>query len=70
MHLFKLLSVLAFSSLAITCGLSHRALDNLAPQFAPIPASAAGLPLGSKGYAVESFGQGAYMVTEGSYQGK
>lgn len=36
--------------------------------FAPLPTTATGLTLGPGGYAVESFGQGAYMVTEGGYQ--
>jgi hypothetical protein len=39
------------------------------PQYAPVPASSAGLPLGPGGYAVQAFEHGACMVTEGAYQG-
>ena len=43
--------------------------DGLETKFAPITSGAVGLPLNAAGYAIESFGGGAYMVTEGNYQG-
>ncbi len=38
------------------------------PQYLPIPASALGPVIGPSGYYTESFGHGAYMVTDGTYQ--
>jgi hypothetical protein len=52
------------------CGLHHRSIEDIAPQYAPIPKSAEGLPHEPGSYAIESFGKGAYMVTEGAYQGR
>lgn len=53
-----------------SCGLHHRQISDAVAQYAPIPSEAASLPLNSDGYAIEAYGKGAYMVTEGSYQGK
>jgi len=61
------LSLLAAQALACGTGLHVRTSPD-APQYAPLPAGAAGLTL-VNGYAVQDFGQGAYMVTDGSYQG-
>lgn len=70
MRLLSLLSALLFATGALACGGLHvRAVDDAVPTFVPIPPSSASLPLGPGGYAVESYGKGAYMVTEGSYQG-
>jgi hypothetical protein len=70
MHFFSTLLALYLASQTLACGpeIHVRTLeDNV--QYAPIPASAAGIPLGPGGYGVQAFGKGAYMVTEGSYQG-
>lgn len=40
----------------------------LSTKFAPLSDGAAGVPLNADGYAIVSFGGGAYMVTEGIYQ--
>jgi len=42
--------------------------DGLHTKFLPLIPAAAGLPLNAAGYAVDDFGQGAYMVTDGTYQ--
>jgi glyoxylase-like metal-dependent hydrolase (beta-lactamase superfamily II) len=42
--------------------------DGLHEKFLPLTPAAAGLPLNAAGYAVDNFGQGAYMVTDGVYQ--
>ena len=42
--------------------------DGLHTTFAPLTSAAAGLPLNSAGYAMQNFGGGAYMVTDGAYQ--
>jgi glyoxylase-like metal-dependent hydrolase (beta-lactamase superfamily II) len=42
--------------------------DALHTKFLPLTAAAAGLPLNSAGYAIDNFGEGAYMVTDGTYQ--
>lgn len=57
-------SVLFFSSLAIQCSIQDEEND----VFLPLPATSKGLAIGPEGYAVESFGGGVYMVTDGSYQ--
>lgn len=69
MRLISSVSALSFAAVAWTCGLHGRDTFDTDPQFAPLPATAIGLPIDSKGYAVQDFGGGAYMVTEGSYQG-
>jgi len=63
------LALYLFASQTLACGpgLHRRAVED-APQYAPLPAGAAGIPL-VNGYGVQDFGQGAYMVTDGSYQG-
>ncbi|KAE9380157.1 Metallo-hydrolase/oxidoreductase [Stipitochalara longipes BDJ] len=69
MYFFStLLTLYLFASQTLGCGpgLHVRTSDD-APQYAPIPAGAGGIPL-VNGYGVQSFGQGAYMVTDGSYQ--
>jgi hypothetical protein len=60
----SLFSILLFTGVVLGCAVDRT------PQFAPIPASAGAANLGPDGYAVEQFGGGAYMVTEGSYQGQ
>ncbi|KAG4429912.1 hypothetical protein IFR05_014601 [Cadophora sp. M221] len=57
-----ILSAIIFATASLGCGIDR------APQFAPIPDSAKGLPIGIGGYGIESYGKGAYMVTEGNYQ--
>src|SRR5277367_2122469 len=42
--------------------------DGLHTKFLPLTPAAAGLPLNAAGYAVDNFGEGAYMVTDGAYQ--
>jgi glyoxylase-like metal-dependent hydrolase (beta-lactamase superfamily II) len=42
--------------------------DGLNEKFLPLTSAAAGLPLNAAGYAVDNFGEGAYMVTDGIYQ--
>jgi hypothetical protein len=53
----------------LSCGDHHVRSVDRSPQFAPLPATTTGLPLGTGGFAVQDFGKGAYMVTEGVYQG-
>ncbi|KAL2062872.1 hypothetical protein VTL71DRAFT_5944 [Oculimacula yallundae] len=63
MHLFSLLLSISFLVIgSVACGIDR------APQFAPIPDSAKGIAIGPGGYGIESYGKGAYMVTEGNYQ--
>lgn len=69
MYFFPALLALYLTSQTLACGSGiHVRAANDAPQYAPIPAEAAGIPL-VNGYGVEDYGNGAYMVTEGSYQG-
>ena len=67
---FSTLVVLYFASQTMACGpgIYIGTLEDDV-QYAPIPASAVGIPLGPGGYGVQAFEKGAYMVTEGSYQG-
>lgn len=72
MHLHSLLLCLfLFVTSIVACGLHeiHERTIDLDPQFAPIPPSAAGIPIGPGGYGIQHFGKGAYMVTDGNYQG-
>lgn len=55
-------------SLAIVPALTHSHDDETHAVFAPLPPTARSDPIGPSGWAVEDFGGGAYMVTEGSYQ--
>ena len=41
--------------------------DDLQHIYAPVPSSVLPIPLNSDGYAVQSFGGGAYLITDGSY---
>jgi glyoxylase-like metal-dependent hydrolase (beta-lactamase superfamily II) len=50
----------------VTAICSHE--EELAEVFAPLPATANSLTIGPTGWTVESFGSGAYMVTDGGYQ--
>ena len=65
---------IAFAFSAALCGLlsSSIAAQNTSaaavPTYLPIPSSAASVPLNAAGYALENFGNGAFMVTEGVYQ--
>ncbi|KAL7786439.1 Metallo-hydrolase/oxidoreductase [Trichoderma afarasin] len=43
-------------------------LGEVNPTYNPIPDFAIGLPLNTDGYRVESFGKGAYMITNNYYQ--
>ncbi|KAL8941815.1 MAG: hypothetical protein Q9216_002015 [Gyalolechia sp. 2 TL-2023] len=60
------------SCILILTALANAANDSIptfAPQYAPIPSAAAGPPVSNTtGYRIEDFGQGAYMVTDGTYQ--
>ena len=64
---FLTLTFVATQVLACGTGLHARSSGDT-PQYAPLPAGAAGIPL-VHGYGVQDFGKGAYMVTDGSYQG-
>ena len=69
MYFFSSLLALCFVCQILACGpgLHIRTLgDDKA--YAPIPEGAKGIPL-VNGYGVQAFGKGAYMVTDGSYQG-
>ena len=53
------------------CAVFSQALQlraEVVPQYLPIPASAAGNKIPASGYYIEDFGNGAYMVTDGTYQ--
>ncbi len=63
MRIPYILSAFIYAIVTTACGVDK------VPQFAPIPGTAAGLPIGPGGYGIESYGKGAYMVTEGNYQG-
>lgn len=58
----------AIISSSIAYGTTVQAPTRAVPTYLPIPSSAAGPPIPPVGYRVESFGKGAYMVTEGTYQ--
>ena len=64
MHPF--VSLLAFLGFAF-CG-NATADSDAVTTYAPVPPSAAGPKIPDSGYRVQSFGNGAYMVTEGLYQ--
>jgi len=70
MYFFSaLLTPFILASHALACGHAlHARTSDDAPQYASIPAGAAGISL-VNGYGVQAFGQGAYMVTNGIYQG-
>jgi hypothetical protein len=71
MHFFSSFLGLYIASQALACGpgLHVRTFDD-DRQYAPIPAGSKGIPINATtGYGVQAFGKGAYMVTEGSYQG-
>ncbi|KAF5697387.1 maltose fermentation regulatory MAL33, partial [Fusarium mundagurra] len=60
-------TILAFSSwTASAVAVSH--LWEKTEVWAPLPPLAQPDPIGPSGYAVEAFGHGAYMVTEGQYE--
>lgn len=66
MHLLlTLTAALCLFSQTLFSDCSHASAT--ATTFAPLPATAGGLPIGPSGYYVESYGDGAYMVTEGAY---
>lgn len=70
MHFFRTVFALYFAFQTLACGPGlHIRIPEDDRQYAPIPASAAGIPIAEAGYGVQAFGKGAYMVTEGSYQG-
>jgi glyoxylase-like metal-dependent hydrolase (beta-lactamase superfamily II) len=62
----NLLSLLASAFLFIS--LSIQCASDLHGVFLPVPATSTGLALNAQGYAIENFGKGVYMVTDGSYQ--
>lgn len=66
------LSLLSTASALFTTALSHHGghfiRSDDAPQYAPVPATAIGPVIPSTGYLVQSFGEGAYVVLDGSYQ--
>ncbi|RFU78698.1 beta-lactamase domain-containing [Trichoderma arundinaceum] len=45
-----------------------RAHSDCVTTYAPLPSTAAGPPVNSQGFRVQSFGGGAYMLTDGTYQ--
>jgi hypothetical protein len=69
MYFFSSLLALYFACQSLACGpgLHIRTLDD-DKAYAPIPAGSKGISL-VNGYGVQAFGKGAYMVTDGSYQG-
>ena len=56
------------SMVSLTTAHSCSYTTEISNVYAPLPATARGPDLGDQGYAVESFGGGAYMVTDGGYQ--
>ncbi|KAJ7026699.1 beta-lactamase-like protein [Mycena alexandri] len=66
MQLFSLTVLLSLISFTLSCG-THGIHRRDVPKFNPLPPSAAGLPLNSDGYFVESLGHGTYMITDGIY---
>ncbi|KAL7795948.1 beta-lactamase-like protein [Trichoderma ceciliae] len=59
-----------FSLASISLGaawLARAHLDSVIT-YAPLPSTASGPPVNSEGYRVQSFGGGAYMLTDGTYQ--
>lgn len=65
------LSLLSTASALFTTALSHHGhliRSDDAPQYAPVPATAVGPKIPDTGYLVQSFGGGAYVVLDGSYQ--
>jgi glyoxylase-like metal-dependent hydrolase (beta-lactamase superfamily II) len=66
---FSLFSVLALlASYIVPIASFCLEEDGLNTKFLPLTSAAAGLPLNAAGYAIQSFGDGAYMVTDGVYQ--
>ena len=63
-------SFLAFALACITVASgTNTSAQTSVPTYAPIPSAAVGPPVSNTtGFRVESFGQGAYMVTDGIYQ--
>jgi glyoxylase-like metal-dependent hydrolase (beta-lactamase superfamily II) len=57
-------SAFLFSSLSYQCSVD----DEINSIFLPLPVTSIGLTIGSSGYAVEHYGGGTYMVTDGFYQ--
>ncbi|KAJ7046449.1 hypothetical protein C8F04DRAFT_1064304 [Mycena alexandri] len=66
MQLLSLTVLLSLISSTVSCG-GHGIRARDVQKFDPLPASAAGLPLNSDGYFVESLGHGTYMITDGIY---
>jgi glyoxylase-like metal-dependent hydrolase (beta-lactamase superfamily II) len=48
--------------------ISYTHLPEVTEVWAPLPPLAQGDPIGAAGYALEDFGGGVYMITEGGYQ--
>ncbi|KAJ7726534.1 beta-lactamase-like protein [Mycena metata] len=67
MQLLSLAVLVSLISSTISCGGHGHIHARNAPQYDPLPASAAGEPLNSDGYFVESLGHGTYMITDGIY---
>ncbi|KAJ7726545.1 beta-lactamase-like protein [Mycena metata] len=67
MQLLSLAVLVSLISPTISCGGHAHIQARNAPQYDPLPASAAGEPLNSDGYFVESLGHGTYMITDGVY---
>ncbi|KAF2664360.1 Metallo-hydrolase/oxidoreductase [Microthyrium microscopicum] len=57
-----------FKSFSILWLLSASALADPVNTYLPVPSQAVGPPLNAAGYRVESYGKGAYMVTNNQYQ--
>jgi glyoxylase-like metal-dependent hydrolase (beta-lactamase superfamily II) len=68
MQFSTFLSALGLLGTAHSHVIAQRAPQAKAPQYLPITPAQAGPEIPASGYYVESFGQGAYMVTDGSYQ--
>jgi hypothetical protein len=69
MYFFSALLGLCLSFQTLACGPGlHIRIPEDDKAYAPIPAGSKGIPLVNN-YGVQAFGKGAYMVTDGSYQG-
>ena len=69
MDFMNLVSMLLALCLSSKVTFATPTLPGLSSTYAPIPTAAAGPPVPSNvGYRIQGFGDGAYMVTDGTYQ--
>lgn len=60
------LRVTALLSFTLSAHAHCVASDSITQQFEPVPSDVLPLPLNSAGYAIQDFGAGAYLITDGS----